>query len=274
MPEILRREIMRDADADACVRVLVKSDVAAARALRAAACEPTGLHLQRDTEGSSPTSAMGADQLRAGIAPLALTVFSGAKRIEVRCGGCPKSGTEISATRNLLGFRRVSALIGRGRALVDDPAALASLTKGGLNAATKSLAIEYAKRGIRVNAVALSIIKAPMNPIETHAKLGPSTLARPYGGDLGHRRRNTLPRVGQLRYGRKSLTSTAAKERATDTAPDALSFRLYVRVRIRSTSLRGHRACRGTELDFSSRAFRPFRRGKAKVQREGDGPRG
>ena len=30
---------------------------------------------------------------------------------------------------------------------------LASLTKGGLNAATKSLAIEYAKRGIRVNAV-------------------------------------------------------------------------------------------------------------------------
>jgi NAD(P)-dependent dehydrogenase (short-subunit alcohol dehydrogenase family) len=34
------------------------------------------------------------------------------------------------------------------------PALLASLTKGGLNAATKSLAIEYAKRGIRVNAIA------------------------------------------------------------------------------------------------------------------------
>jgi NAD(P)-dependent dehydrogenase (short-subunit alcohol dehydrogenase family) len=33
------------------------------------------------------------------------------------------------------------------------PAALASLTKGGLNAVTKSLAIEYATRGIRVNAV-------------------------------------------------------------------------------------------------------------------------
>ena len=33
------------------------------------------------------------------------------------------------------------------------PSVLASLTKGGLNAATKSLAIEYAKRGIRVNAV-------------------------------------------------------------------------------------------------------------------------
>ena len=48
------------------------------------------------------------------------------------------------------------------------PSVLASLTKGGLNAATKSLAIEYAKRGIRVNAVAPGIIKTPMNPPEMH----------------------------------------------------------------------------------------------------------
>jgi NAD(P)-dependent dehydrogenase (short-subunit alcohol dehydrogenase family) len=40
-----------------------------------------------------------------------------------------------------------------------------------LNAATKSLAIEYAKRGIRVNAVAPGIIKTPMHPPETHAQL-------------------------------------------------------------------------------------------------------
>lgn len=39
------------------------------------------------------------------------------------------------------------------------PALLASLTKGGLNAATKALAIEYAQRGVRVNAVSLGIIK-------------------------------------------------------------------------------------------------------------------
>lgn len=39
------------------------------------------------------------------------------------------------------------------------PALLASLTKGGLNAATKALAIEYAQCGIRVNAVALGIIR-------------------------------------------------------------------------------------------------------------------
>lgn len=44
------------------------------------------------------------------------------------------------------------------------PSALASLTKGGLNAATRALAIEYATHGIRSNAVALGIIKTPMHP--------------------------------------------------------------------------------------------------------------
>jgi NAD(P)-dependent dehydrogenase (short-subunit alcohol dehydrogenase family) len=41
------------------------------------------------------------------------------------------------------------------------PSALASLTKGGLAAVTRSLAIEYAARGIRVNAIALGVIKTP-----------------------------------------------------------------------------------------------------------------
>ena len=43
------------------------------------------------------------------------------------------------------------------------PSALASLTKGGLNAATKALAVEYADRGIRANAVALGVIRTPMH---------------------------------------------------------------------------------------------------------------
>jgi NAD(P)-dependent dehydrogenase (short-subunit alcohol dehydrogenase family) len=48
------------------------------------------------------------------------------------------------------------------------PSVLASLTKGGLNAATKSLAIEYASKGVRVNAVAPGVIKTPMHAPETH----------------------------------------------------------------------------------------------------------
>lgn len=52
------------------------------------------------------------------------------------------------------------------------PSVLANLTKGGLNSATKSLAIEYAKRGIRVNAVSPGIIKTPMHGEESHAALG------------------------------------------------------------------------------------------------------
>ncbi|RWQ18127.1 SDR family oxidoreductase [Mesorhizobium sp.] len=52
------------------------------------------------------------------------------------------------------------------------PAALAALTKGGLSAVTRSLAIEYASRGIRVNAVSPGVIKTPMHPLETHEALG------------------------------------------------------------------------------------------------------
>jgi NAD(P)-dependent dehydrogenase (short-subunit alcohol dehydrogenase family) len=51
------------------------------------------------------------------------------------------------------------------------PSVLASLTKGGLNAATKSLAIEYASKGVRVNAVSPGIIKTPMHGPETHEAL-------------------------------------------------------------------------------------------------------
>jgi len=51
------------------------------------------------------------------------------------------------------------------------PAALASLSKGGLNAATKALAVEYASRGIRSNAVALGIVNTPMHDPSTHEAL-------------------------------------------------------------------------------------------------------
>jgi NAD(P)-dependent dehydrogenase (short-subunit alcohol dehydrogenase family) len=54
---------------------------------------------------------------------------------------------------------------------VNVPSVLASLTKGGVSAATRSLAIEYAARGIRFNAVSPGIIKTSMHPPQTHAGL-------------------------------------------------------------------------------------------------------
>ncbi|MFE0385277.1 SDR family NAD(P)-dependent oxidoreductase [Streptomyces bungoensis] len=90
---------------------------------------------------------------------------------------------------NLNGFFRITQLAveqmltqGAGHivnittSLVDNadarvPSVLASLTKGGLQSATKSLAIEYATRGIRVNAVSPGTIKTPMHPEDTHDSL-------------------------------------------------------------------------------------------------------
>ena len=64
------------------------------------------------------------------------------------------------------------------------PSALASLTKGGLGAVTRSLAIEYATRGIRVNAVSPGVIRTSMHPVDTHDALAG---LHPVGrmGDIG-----------------------------------------------------------------------------------------
>ena len=52
------------------------------------------------------------------------------------------------------------------------PSVLTSLTKGGLASATKSLAVEYGSRGIRVNAVSPGIIQTPMHPADSYDELG------------------------------------------------------------------------------------------------------
>ena len=97
---------------------------------------------------------------------------------------------------NLTGFfwltqRAVAEMLKRGHGhvvnitttLVDNasssaPSVLTALTKGGLAAATRSLAIEYASRGIRVNAVSPGIIQTPVHPPESYASLGPAASAR------------------------------------------------------------------------------------------------
>jgi NAD(P)-dependent dehydrogenase (short-subunit alcohol dehydrogenase family) len=87
--------------------------------------------------------------------------------------------TQQAAARML--SQRSGHIVNVTTSLVDQPiagvpAALASLTKGGLDAVTRGLAIEYADKGIRVNAVSPGIIKTPMHQAATHeflAKLHP-----------------------------------------------------------------------------------------------------
>jgi NAD(P)-dependent dehydrogenase (short-subunit alcohol dehydrogenase family) len=64
------------------------------------------------------------------------------------------------------------------------PAALASLTKGGLAAVTRSLAIEYASRGVRCNAVSLGVIRTPVYDTASYAS---SAALHPLGrvGEIG-----------------------------------------------------------------------------------------
>ncbi|MFL5819442.1 MAG: SDR family NAD(P)-dependent oxidoreductase [Solirubrobacteraceae bacterium] len=50
----------------------------------------------------------------------------------------------------------------------ESPSALASLTKGGVDAVTRSLATEYASRGVRVNAVAPGVIKTPLHDASSY----------------------------------------------------------------------------------------------------------
>jgi NAD(P)-dependent dehydrogenase (short-subunit alcohol dehydrogenase family) len=74
----------------------------------------------------------------------------------------------------------ISATIAE-RAQSDTPAALTALTKGGLAAATRSLAIEYASRGIRVNAVSPGVIQTPLHPADSYPSLSDNQLP-----PLGH----------------------------------------------------------------------------------------
>jgi NAD(P)-dependent dehydrogenase (short-subunit alcohol dehydrogenase family) len=53
------------------------------------------------------------------------------------------------------------------------PAALPALTKGGLVAASRSLAVEYASHGVRVNAVSLGVIRTPGHDPASYTALAP-----------------------------------------------------------------------------------------------------
>ena len=99
------------------------------------------------------------------------------------------------------------------------PAALASLTKGGLAAVTRSLAIEYASRGVRVNAVALGVIKTPMYDPASYEGMDD---VHPLGrlGEISDSSTESSiwngPRSSRVR----SCTSTVVRRRDTETSSD------------------------------------------------------
>jgi len=72
------------------------------------------------------------------------------------------------AVKQMLAKKSGGSVVSITASLADNPiagvnASIAMMTKGGLNAMTRSLAIEYAKDGIRVNAVAPGVVDTPLH---------------------------------------------------------------------------------------------------------------
>src|SRR5439155_11202818 len=82
------------------------------------------------------------------------------------------------------------------------PSALVALTNGGLAAVTRSLAIEYASRGVRINAVSPGIIKTPMHDAASYQGLAVPSPPGPVGMGRRRRGRNPLPRTRLVRHRR------------------------------------------------------------------------
>ncbi len=92
-----------------------------------------------------------------------------------------------------------------GRADSVEPTALAALTKGGLAAVTRSLAVEYASRGIRVNAVAPGHhpdTAAPARVLHPGGAGRETAAAGARGPGQRRRRRHLVPGVGAVRHRR------------------------------------------------------------------------
>ena len=101
---------------------------------------------------------------------------------------------EALVSTNLLGFfyvtqrtvkemlkQKSGCVVSITAALADRPIAgtngsVSMITKGGLNSATRNLAVEYAKDGIRFNAVAPGVVDTPMHSNEPAAPGQPTTI--------------------------------------------------------------------------------------------------
>lgn len=80
------------------------------------------------------------------------------------------------AVKQMLAQRTGGSIVTITSAMVDHPiagvnASIPMITKGGLEAITRSLAMEYVKEGIRFNAVAPGVVNTPMHEHDSHAYL-------------------------------------------------------------------------------------------------------
>ena len=82
--------------------------------------------------------------------------------------------TQLSVKQMLK--QKGGSIVNISTTLVEQPiagvsAAVQIMVKGGLDAVTRALALEYAKDGIRVNTIGTGVIKTPMHSPETHDAL-------------------------------------------------------------------------------------------------------
>ena len=80
------------------------------------------------------------------------------------------------AVKQMQAQKKGGSIVSISAALVDnpiagEPASLPMITKGGLNAATRSLAMEYAKEHIRFNAVAPGVVDTPLHAEDSNDSL-------------------------------------------------------------------------------------------------------
>jgi NAD(P)-dependent dehydrogenase (short-subunit alcohol dehydrogenase family) len=133
---------------------------------------------------------IGAASTAARVAETAISTFGSIDAL-VNCAGiffmksfadCTAEDFKRLVSTNLDGFIRMTqqairqmlmqksggSIVSLSSSLADHPiagvnASIPMMTKGGVEAATRNLAIEYAKEGIRVNAVAAGVVDTPLN---------------------------------------------------------------------------------------------------------------